>query len=72
MPLAVVAAAIRAYQTKGPGAWLSLLVLFSTAITAGAVAGGKESFVVAILAVVVRTSLLRNPKGRDPGKELAP
>jgi hypothetical protein len=63
VPLAVVAAAIRAYQTKGPGDWLSLLVLFSTAIAAGAVAGGKESFVVAILAVVVPHTVVR---GRLP------
>jgi hypothetical protein len=63
VPLAVVAAATRAYQTKAPGAWLTLLVLFTTAIVAGAVAGGKESFVVAILAVVIPHTVVR---GRLP------
>jgi hypothetical protein len=59
VPLAVVAAAIRAYQTRAPGAWLTLLVLFATAIAAGAVAGGKESFVVAILAVIIPHTVIR-------------
>jgi hypothetical protein len=68
VPLAVVAAAVRAYQTRTPGARLTLLALFATAIAAGAVAGGKESFVVAILAVVVPHSVVR---GRVPAGAIA-
>jgi hypothetical protein len=63
VPLAVVAAAIRAYRTKTIWAWLTLLIMFATAIAAGAVAGGKESFVVAILAVIIPHSVVR---GRLP------
>jgi hypothetical protein len=57
--LAVVAAAIRAYQTRTLWAWLTLLVLFVTAIVAGAVAGGKESFVVVILAAIIPYTVVR-------------
>jgi hypothetical protein len=63
VPLAVVAAAIRAYRTRSLWAWLTLLVLFATAIAAGAVAGGKESFVVVILAVIIPHTVIR---GRLP------
>jgi hypothetical protein len=68
VPLAVVAAAIRAYQTRTPGARVTLVVLFTTAIGAGAIAGGKESFVVAILAVVIPHSVVR---GRLPSGAIA-
>ena len=63
LPLAVVIAAFRAYQTRTPGARLTLVVLFGTAIAVGAVAGDKESFVVAILAVIIPHSIVR---GRLP------
>jgi hypothetical protein len=59
VPLAVAAAAVRAYRTRTPGAWLALAVLFATAIAVGAVAGGKESFVVAFLAVIVPRTVIR-------------
>jgi hypothetical protein len=59
VPLAVVAAAIRAYRTRTLWAWLTLLVLFVTAIVVGAVAGGKASFVVAILAVIIPNTVGR-------------
>jgi hypothetical protein len=59
VPLAVVAAAIRAYQIRTLWAGLTLLVLFVTAIVAGAVAGGKESFVVVILAVIIPHTVVR-------------
>jgi hypothetical protein len=59
VPLAVVAAAIRAYRLKTLWAWLTLLVLFVTAIAAGAIAGGKESFVVVILAVIIPHTVIR-------------
>ncbi len=53
VPLAVMAAAIRAYRIRRLGAWLVLAFVFTAAIAEGAVAGGKESFVVAILAVII-------------------
>ena len=53
VPLAVAAAAIRAYRIRTPRSWLALGILFAAAITVGAVAGGKESFVVVILAVLI-------------------
>jgi hypothetical protein len=59
VPLAVVAAAIRAYRTRTLWARLTLLATFVTAIVAGAVAGGKESFVVAILAVIIPHTVVR-------------
>jgi hypothetical protein len=67
VPLAVVAAAIRAYQVRTLGARLTLVIAFVTAIAAGAVAGGKESFVVAILAVVIPHCVVR---GRPPARAI--
>jgi hypothetical protein len=59
VPLAVLAAAIRAYQVRTAGARLTLVTLFVAAITIGAVAGGKASFVVAILAVLIPYTVIR-------------
>jgi hypothetical protein len=59
VPLAVAAAAVRAYQDRTLAARVTLTVLFTTAIVAGAVAGGKASFVVAILAVLVPRAAIR-------------
>jgi hypothetical protein len=59
VPLSVAAAAVRAYQTRAAGAWLSLVVLFSAAICTGAVIGSKTSFVVAILAVIIPRTVIR-------------
>jgi len=59
VPLAVAAAAIRAYQTRTSGARVTLAVLFAAAVVAGAVAGGKTSFVVAILAVIIPYTMNR-------------
>jgi hypothetical protein len=59
VPLAVVTAAIRAYHVRTIGAWLTLAALFVTAIAFGAIAGGKESFVVAILAVLIPYTVIR-------------
>lgn len=59
VPLAVLAAAIRAYRTKTIAAWLSLGVAFAVAIAMGALAGGKASFVVASLAVIIPRSAAR-------------
>jgi hypothetical protein len=60
VPLSVLAAAIRAYHVRTTGAWVTLAALFGTAIAAGAVAGGKESFVIAILAVIIPYSVIRH------------
>jgi hypothetical protein len=59
VPLSVAAAAVRAYQTRVAGAWLSLAVLFAGAICTGAIIGGKTSFVVAILAVIIPRTVIR-------------
>jgi hypothetical protein len=60
VPLAVLAGAIRAYRVRTLGGWFALGILFVMAIADGAVAGGKESFVVAVLAVIIpRTGVRR-------------
>src|SRR6266496_1332535 len=64
VPLSVAAAAIRAYQTRVTGAWVSLAVLFAGAICAGAIIGGKTSFVVAILAVIIPRTVIRRRLSR--------
>jgi hypothetical protein len=58
--LAVAAAAIRAYRTRTPGAWLSLVIVFAAAISVGALAGGKGAFVIAVLAVIIPYSIIRH------------
>jgi hypothetical protein len=55
-PLAVSAAAVQVYRQRLRGARVTLVILFSVELVAGAVAGGKESFVVAVLAVVIPMS----------------
>jgi hypothetical protein len=57
--LAVMAAAMRANQIKTLWAWVSLGLVFAADIAEGAVAGGKESFVVAIIAVIIPYSIVR-------------
>jgi hypothetical protein len=52
-PLAVAAAALQVYRERVPGARVTLVVLFLTEIVFGAVAGGKQSFIVTILAVAI-------------------
>ena len=52
-PLGVAAAALQVYRESVPGARVTLAVLFLAEIASGAVAGGKESFIVAILAVAI-------------------
>jgi hypothetical protein len=59
VPLAVAVAAIRAYRTRRLAARATLAVLFTAAVTVGAVAGAKTTFVVAILAVVIPHSINR-------------
>lgn len=52
-PLSVAAAAARAYQIKGFHEKFTLVILFTTEVIIGAAAGVKESYVVAILAVLI-------------------
>ena len=59
VPMALMAAAMRAYRTRTPEAWLAVAVIFAATIAEGAVAGGKASFVVAILAVSIPHTLAR-------------
>lgn len=59
VPLALMAAAMRAYRAMTLAAWLAVLVIFATTIAAGAIAGGKQSFVVAILAVIIPHAIVR-------------
>lgn len=58
-PLAVLTAAIRARSTRTLGDRLTMAVLFLAAIAIGAVSGGKTSFVVAVIAVILPYSLRR-------------
>ncbi len=62
-PLAVATAAMRAYQTRLPSARAALAVLFACAVVSGALAGGKTSFIVVVLAAGIPRTLMR---GRFP------
>jgi hypothetical protein len=63
VPLAVLTAAIRASRTRTPGARLTLAIVFAGAVAVGAVAGGKTSFVVAVIAAIIPAARSR---GRLP------
>ena len=52
-PLAVAAAALQVYRERVPGARVTLTVLFLAEIAFGAAAGGKQSFIITILAVAI-------------------
>jgi hypothetical protein len=58
-PLAVAAAALQVFRERLPGAWITLATLFLTELAFGAAAGGKENFVVVVLAVVIPFSAAR-------------
>ena len=58
-PLGVCAAAVQVYRERLPGARITLLVLLLSEIVFGAAAGGKQSFIIAILAVVIPMSAAR-------------
>jgi hypothetical protein len=59
MTLGVAAAAIRAYRTRLPSARATLAVLFAGAVIIGALAGGKLSFIVVVLAVAIPRTMIR-------------
>jgi hypothetical protein len=52
-PLAVSAAAMQVYRERLPGARVTLAVLFAAELAFGAAAGGKQSFIITILAVAI-------------------
>jgi hypothetical protein len=52
-PLAVSAAAMQVYRERVPGARVTLAVLFAAELAFGAAAGGKQSFIITILAVAI-------------------
>lgn len=52
-PLAVCAAALQVYRERVPGARITLAILFLAELAYGAAAGGKENFVIAVLAIMV-------------------
>jgi hypothetical protein len=52
-PLAVTAAALQVFRERVPGARATLTVLFLAEIASGAAAGGKQSFIITVLAVAI-------------------
>ena len=64
-PLAVAAAALQAWRERVPGARVTLAVLFLAEIASGAAAGGKQSFIITIVAVAIPFTTARRhlPKG---------
>lgn len=59
-PLAVCAAALQVYRERMPGARATLTVLFLSELAFGAAAGGKGSFIITILAVVIPMTAARH------------
>lgn len=58
-PLALAAAALQVFRERSRRARFTLAILFSIELIFGAAAGGKESFVIAVLAVVIPFSAER-------------
>lgn len=58
-PLAVAAAAVQVFGERLPGARVTLATLFLVELAIGAASGGKQSFVIALLAVAVPFSAAR-------------
>ena len=58
-PLAIAAAALQVFRERLPTARITLVILFVTDIAIGAAAGGKQSFVIALLAVIIPMSAAR-------------
>ena len=71
-PLGVAAAALQVCRERLPGARVTLAVLFVAELAFGAAAGGKESFVIAVLAVIIPISAARHrlPKAAIVGSVL--
>jgi hypothetical protein len=58
-PLAIAAAALQVFRERLPGARITLAILFLIEFAFGAAAGGKENFIIAVLAVVIPFSTAR-------------
>ena len=58
-PLGVAAAALQVFRERSRAAKLTLAVLFPMELAFGAAAGGKQSFVITVLAVVIPFSASR-------------
>jgi hypothetical protein len=58
-PLAISAAALQVYRERLPGARITLAVLFLAELAYGAASGGKEDFIIAVLAVIIPISAAR-------------
>jgi hypothetical protein len=58
-PFAIAAAALQVYREHIPGARITLIVLFLSELGFGAAAGGKQSFVIVVLAVAIPFSAAR-------------
>jgi hypothetical protein len=58
-PLAVAAAALQVYRERKTSARITLVILFVSELVFGAAAGGKQSFVIAVLAVAIPFSAAR-------------
>jgi hypothetical protein len=63
-PLAVAAAALQVFRERLPAARITLAILFLVELAFGAAAGGKLSFVITVLAVVIPYATVRR---RVPG-----
>jgi hypothetical protein len=59
-PLAVAAAALQAFRERLPAARITLAILFLVELAFGAAAGGKLSFIITVLAVVIPYATVRN------------
>jgi hypothetical protein len=59
-PLAVAAAALQVFSDKSRSARITLFVLFFAELIFGAIAGGKQNFIVAVLAVVIPYCAVHN------------
>ena len=70
-PLAVAAAALQVYRERVPGAGVTLAVLFLAQITIGAAAGGKQSYIIAVLAVAIPFTTARRRARRGPAAFMA-
>jgi len=58
-PLAIAAAALQVYRERLPSARITLAILFLAELVYGAASGGKENFVIAVLAVIIPISAAR-------------
>jgi len=58
-PLAIAAAALQAYRERLPGARITLIIIFLMQLAFGAAAGGKQDFVITLLALIIPMSSAR-------------